>query len=544
MLEESTGLHIPREEEGRGVECVLAPPVRALNTASFQSLLVRLPVKSGGLGLRSMVDTIPAAFLGSVEMALPHFVGHGGLIPQLAELLGDLGGEEVANRWQALLDSGAQTGVEMAACWDTLQGEARECCAFLERELQAPLSTPLAGLGEGRVDGSTRALVVKQREELRTAVVAEALCQYPDQSARPVWVFSQFDKLSQAWILATPNPHTYLPAPVFREAMAAHLCLPSPACQPHLGQPVGREGARVDVWGDKVTCAKLPFDTRRHRHDDVQLALMERADHARVQMDSEVFGLFRDLVPAAVLEKGGELEMVRQRQGKVPDLSYHLPTAPGAPPPAPDGQPVPIHRQHHAQLRRQGVVTKQLAEIKIIGAGPSRYTRGSRVKAVDKRAGLIPGEYRNTLGKMDRRYHGTVRGQQGPLEARLEELCGTTGLQSLVVGRFGEGSQHLHLLVKGMAEARALHLSRTSGRPLSEAETGVILGSYRRILSCRFVRSQENCLLARLGHMDQGAREAAGRRKERVREEMARKEAAAFYTAYVRGRGAQRIGNL
>ena len=45
--------------------------------------------------------------------------------------------------------------------------------------------------------------------------------------------------------------------------------------------------------------------------------------------------------------------------------------------------------------------------------------------------------------------------------------------------------------------------------------------------------------------MDQGAREAAGRRKVRVREEeMARKESVAFYTAYVRGRGAQMIGRL
>ena len=138
---------------------------------------------------------------------------------------------------------------------------------------------------------------------------------------------------------------------------------------PHIGQPVGKEGARGDVWGDKVTCAKLPFDTWRHRHDDVQLALMERADHARVQMDIEVFWLFRDLVPAAVLQQGGYLEMVRQRQGKVPDLSYHLPTTPSNPPPPPDGQPVPPRRQQAAQLRRQGVATKQLAEIKIIGAG-------------------------------------------------------------------------------------------------------------------------------------------------------------------------------
>ena len=47
--------------------------------------------------------------------------------------------------------------------------------------------------------------------------------------------------------------------------------------------------------------------------------------------------------------------------------------------------------------------------------------------------------------------------------------------------------------------------------------------------------------------MDQGAREAVGRRNERVREEgMARKEAAAFYTAYVRGwgRGAHMIVSL
>ena len=143
---------------------------------------------------------------------------------------------------------------------------------------------------------------------------------------------------------------------------------------------------------------------------------------------------------AAALGQGGDLEMVRQRQGKVPDLSYHLPVSPSAPPPAPNGQPVPHRRPQAAQLIRQGVVTKQLAEIKIIGAGPSRYTRGSKDKGADKRAKKIPGEYRNELGKMDRKYYGTERGQQGPLEARLERLCGDTGLQCLVVGRFGEAS--------------------------------------------------------------------------------------------------------
>ena len=125
------------------------------------------------------------------------------------------------------------------------------------------------------------------------------------------------------------------------------------------------------------------------------------------------------------------------------------------------------------------------------------------------------------------------------------KLFPNSGLQNIVVGRFCDSSEHLHLLIKGMAEARALFVSRSAGRPLSDNETGVILSSYRRILSCRFIRSQESCLLARLGHMDDGARQAAGRRRLRMREEeMARHEAAAYHTAYIRGRGVYRAGQL
>ena len=65
--------------------------------------------------------------------------------------------------------------------------------------------------------------------------------------------------------------------------MAAHLCLPSPACQGKLGLPVGREGAVVDRFGDAVLCAKLPFYTWRHKHDDVKVAFVERAHHAHIE---------------------------------------------------------------------------------------------------------------------------------------------------------------------------------------------------------------------------------------------------------------------
>ena len=52
-------------------------------------------------------------------------------------------------------------------------------------------------------------------------------------------------------------------------------------------------------------------------------------------------------------------------------------------------------------------------------------------KAVDRRARALPGEYRRTLARLDRQLHGTVEGQAGPLEVRLEELVGDDGLQCL-----------------------------------------------------------------------------------------------------------------
>ena len=88
---------------------------------------------------------------------------------------------------------------------------------------------------------------------------------------------------------------------------------------------MGKEGATVDIFGDSVMSAKLPFDSWRHRHDDIKVAVVERAKHAKVEVDSEIFGLLRDLVPVVELEQGGELDTARAWNGKVPDLSYKLP---------------------------------------------------------------------------------------------------------------------------------------------------------------------------------------------------------------------------
>ena len=52
------------------------------------------------------------------------------------------------------------------------------------------------------------------------------------------------------------------------------------------------------------------------------------------------------------------------------------------------------------------------------------------------------------------------------------------------------------------------------------------------------VKVQAACLSARIGHLGLQAREAAGRRQDlTLQEERSRREANAYFTAYVRGRG-------
>ena len=67
VLEAAVGAHIPRGEGGRGWECVPEVPIRGREGKSFVSWLVRLPIKLGGMGIRSLVETSKAAFVGAVH---------------------------------------------------------------------------------------------------------------------------------------------------------------------------------------------------------------------------------------------------------------------------------------------------------------------------------------------------------------------------------------------------------------------------------------------------------------------------------------------
>ena len=102
------------------------------------------------------------------------------------------------------------------------------------------------------------------------------------------------------------------------------LCLPSPACRDRVGERVG--GSKVDMFGDKVLCEKLPGDGWRTRHDRIKAELMNMMRWSGIVATCEVWGLFKHLVPEEALETGA---IKQQKQVMIPDFRVQLSSATG-----------------------------------------------------------------------------------------------------------------------------------------------------------------------------------------------------------------------
>ena len=233
---------------------------------------------------------------------------------------------------------------------------------------------------------------------------------------------------------------------------------------------------------------------------------------AMTHVDCEVFRQFSDLLPATLMEEGGELQWGRARQGVVPDFKFMLNT--------PDGP------------------QSSLAELKGISAGKTRFPRGVAGKGTDRRAALIEKEYETKLRRYDVRFHGAaplVRGQPEPPAGPLLQRLRSFPMQKLVAGPWGDLSQDFHSLLNVFARAKAEASARSKGREggAGAGELGKLMGEVRRAMSVQVVKSQALCLLERLSQLGPGARAAGERRKviQRI-EETRRRQAEAYRLAH------------
>ena len=96
----------------------------------------------GGLGVRLRSFLSPISFLGRVEKCLPSFAN-----TNLSHLFEE--GVPDRRRWSALVGSGSRLGAEFTMAWNTLKGEAVQCCAFAEEELPEIFQPSVEGFGAG-----------------------------------------------------------------------------------------------------------------------------------------------------------------------------------------------------------------------------------------------------------------------------------------------------------------------------------------------------------------------------------------------------------
>ena len=497
VLEACIGSLIP---EGGASDSVMEGPLGSIQGLSFQQMVVRLPVKMGGLGLRSQEHLRYAAFVGAVEQSVPQIGTSTGLCPALGHWLGgdECFGQGMPSdtRWQVLISSGTRLGLEYREAWEALKLDAEQCAEWVGDELEGGLAVPVSGAGMGCNTGATRKVVMEQMEKLWGKVVKEVLDKQPDRRARPVMSWSQRDKLSSAWLLALPAGDTSLSSPVFAEAAAALLCLPSPACADKIGCEVGNR--RVDQYGDQVQAARgVEGDDWRKRHDSMKMMLSRMLRWARMPFQCEVFNMFAHLIPQEGLSR---MERGRKRQGLVPDFLLEL-----------DGE--------------RGQKIDELAELKVICCCPSRYSLvpppphpdRESVKAVDKRARVLTEEYSKKAKKVDRVYGGADVDVVGRVQRKLMDFGEVRGL---VFGAFGEASEGVHELVHHLASSKLKAEGLQQGRETAKGELGVLVGQVRRLLSVASVRAQAECLLSKLRQAGGGVGAANKRRGNAIREEV------------------------
>ena len=326
----------------------------------------------------------------------------------------------------------------------------------------------------------------------------------PSSPERQAWL--NMDRFSIQWVTVVPSPKLgwVLGNDVFPEVVATYLALPSPACAPLVGQRIGRYRDVLDPFGVKLTTLSLPGDGWRIRHDELKHLIDKDVQGHGIPCSCEVFGLFAPLLPQEARAEWLAAP-ARKRQGLVPDYLLTLP---------------------HGM--------EALMELKVIGSGPSHYSRDvvCRGFAVATRAGSIQQEYRSKALRLDHRHCGVTEGVPGPVTQKLATYGRVRGL---AFGAYGEASTDVHELVQVLAKSCASRQWARMGARDPQEAAALLQRSLYRSWGLMAMRGQARLKLMGMSQVGSGAAAARARRTDSAAAHSLRREAYQLHFAATRG---------
>jgi len=203
---------------------------------------------------------------------------------------------------------------------DRVKEEATALSTFFGEELPSLHSSELAGLGEGKTDGSTRGLMVKEMEKLRATALDKSIAEFTDQSERSVLVRKNTDMISFAFLLSKPGPHSGIPSTHISEQLLALLAVPSVLCRRRVGEKVGK--LKVDQLGDNILNATIPGNHFIRGHNTMKNTINSLFKYCGILSEVEPYEVFADLIQQQPLNRN---QAFRAVQAIIPDIRAELP---------------------------------------------------------------------------------------------------------------------------------------------------------------------------------------------------------------------------
>ena len=405
-----------------------------------------LPAKAKGMGLRSMNGHRGlCAYIGGWYMVAKQFIDikdeegntiHNGLYPLLEPFLGAASQDSINadNRWTKFTDGNSILGNQFRQSVVTL--------AAMCQGTPGPLAYPVEAIrtiSKAEHGDKLQKELTKQIDKASAVQIQARYDALPNEDRRNL-AYQHRQPMTMAALTTAPTIQSQVPQSVFTGVAALILGAIDPNIRHLIGAQIGdTQRSKVDEHGDALANAQLPGDRWRIAHDAIKDQIFMDATTMGIRIQTEKYGLFTRFMTLEGQQRyNQESTKEKKTQTIVPDL-------------------VTQHHPAHSPIHAPGL---QMWEIKRIHSPVSinRFTgrpsglnqyykpkRGQIQNAANNRADKIAGEYEAKAKNTDKKY-----GAQGSSSV-LDALRNMPRVRGLAIGAFGEFSDSIELLIKGIA---------------------------------------------------------------------------------------------